>query len=124
MSGRRGLIGWILASSELPGERELPGLLRRARATGMAEDAEGDWARARLEWLRRDLEGEKAALSRVFPATVLVFWGLAVLTERDTRDKNLWAMLPLSGALTLGIGLRAWMCNALLRRYWEDGPDA
>jgi len=49
----------------------------------------------------------------VFPAT-------ALLTERDTRNKNLWAMLPLNGALTIGIGLRIWLCNRLLRQFWSD----
>jgi len=114
---RRGLFGFILESSELPGERALPALLAQARQAGGAEDAR---TARRLEWLRRDLEGEKAALTRVFPATVLVFWTLALLTERDTRNKNLWAMLPLNGALTIGIGLRIWLCNRLLRQFWSD----
>ncbi len=115
---RRGLLGFILDSSELPGERALPALLAQARQGGAgAEDA---WTARRLEWLRRDLEGEKAALTRVFPATVLVFWTLALLTERDTRDKNLWAMLPLNGILTIGIGLRIW----LLRQFWDEDESA
>jgi len=29
----------------------------------------------------------------------------------------------LQGALTLGIGLRIWMVNALLRRFWERAAD-
>jgi len=118
---RRGLRGFILESSELPGERELPALLAQARRASGAEDA---WAVRRLEWLRRDLEGEKAALTRVFPTTVLVFWTLALLTERDTHNKNLWAMLPLNGALTIGIGLRIWLCNRLLRQFWAEAESA
>jgi len=31
--------------------------------------------------------------------------------------------VPLNGALTLGIGLRIWMVNALLRRFWERPAD-
>ncbi len=121
-SPRRGLLGFVLDSSELPGQRDLPALLEAARrASGVdgGQSGEGAWALRRLEWLRRDLEGEKAALTRVFPATVLVFWTLALLTERDTRDKNLWAMLPMNGALVIGIGLRIWLVNRLLRRFWS-----
>ena len=114
----QGLLNWVLRSSEIPGEHDLTTLLREAR--GGAGD---EGARRRLDWLYGDLTAEKQALSRVFPATVLVFWTLAILTERDTRNKNLWAMLPLSGALTLGIGVRVWMCNALLRRFWDDHGD-
>ncbi len=118
----QGLLNWVLRSSEIPGEHDLTTLLREARveARGGAGD---EGARRRLDWLYGDLTAEKQALSRVFPATVLVFWTLAILTERDTRNKNLWAMLPLSGALTLGIGVRVWMCNALLRRFWDDHGD-
>ncbi len=116
---RRGILGFILDSSELPGQRELPTLVEEARRASASHSGEGAWALRRLEWLRRDLEGEKAALTRVFPATVLVFWTLALLTERDTRNKNLWTMLPLNGALTIGIGLRIWLCNRLLRRFWD-----
>jgi len=118
---RRGLLGFILDSAELPGERELPALLAQAR---QADSAAGAWATRRVEWLRRDLEGEKAALTRVFPATVIVFWTLALLTERDTRNKNLWTMLPLNGVLTIGVGLRIWLCNRLLRRFWEGDKTA
>ncbi len=118
----QGLLNWVLRSSETPGERDLTGLLTQARVEAQSGTGDG-WARQRLDWLYRDLSGEKQALSRVFPATVLVFWTLAILTERDTRNKNLWAMLPLSGALTLGIGVRVWMCNALLRRFWDDHGD-
>ncbi len=106
------LTRFILRSSQVPGEYDLAGLLVAANA--------GDGAASRkLDFLYRDLIAEKAALSRVFPATVGVFWTLALLTERDARNKNLWAMLPLNGALTLGIGLRIWLCNAQLRRFWQ-----
>lgn len=107
------LMHFILHSSRVPGERDLAGLLAAANA--------GDaTASRRLDFLYRDLVAEKEALARVFPATVLVFWTLALLTERDTRNKNLWTMLPLNGTLTLGVGLRIWLCNAQLRRFWQD----
>lgn len=118
-------VAWraMCRASEIPGEHSLPDTLRRARAASGREDAESQWALRQYEALQQTLEGEKQALSRVFAASTLVFWALALLTERQPRNKNLWAMLPLSGALTLGIGLRVWMVNALLRRFWEREAD-
>lgn len=110
-------------ASELPGEHSLPDVMRRARAASGRSDPESQWALRQYEALRHDLEQEKQALSRVFAATVVVFWALALLTERQPRNKNLWAMLPMNGALTLGVGLRIWMVNALLRRFWERPAD-
>jgi len=112
-SAAAALTRFVLRSSQVPGEHDLAALLAAAAA--------GDGAASRkLDFLYRDLVVEKEALSRVFPTTVGVFWTLALLTERDVRNKNLWAMLPLNGALTLGVGLRIWLCNAQLRRFWQD----
>ena len=122
--------GWLRAlwraacrASEIPGEHALPDVLRRARAASGRGDPESQWALRQYEALRQNLEHEKQALTQMFALSALIFWGLAVLTEREPRNKNLWAMLPMNGALTLGIGLRIWMVNALLRRFWERASD-
>jgi hypothetical protein len=120
---RRAVWHAICRASELPGEHSLPDVMRRARAASGRGDPESQWALRQYEALRQNLEHEKQALTHMFAMTALVFWGLAVLTERQPRDKRLWAMLPMNGALTLGIGLRIWMVNALLRRFWERAAD-
>ena len=122
--------GWLRAAwraacraSEIPGEHSLPDVLRRARAASGRGDPESQWALRQYEALRQTLENEKQSLTRMFALNTLVFWGLVVLTGRQPRNKNLWALAPINGALTLGIGLRIWMVNALLRRFWERAAD-
>ncbi|HEX8994507.1 MAG TPA: hypothetical protein VF812_00600 [Ktedonobacterales bacterium] len=120
---RRALWRAICRASEVPGEHSLPDVLRRARAASGRGDPESQWALRQYEALRQNLENEKQALTRMFAANMLVFWGLTALTARRPDAKNLWALAPLTGALTLGIGLRIWMVNALLRHFWERAAD-
>lgn len=119
--------GWLRAvwravwrASEIPGQYSLPDVMRRARAASGRGDPESQWALRQYEALRQNLENEKQALTRVFATMLLVFWGLAIWRP---RDKRLRALIPLNGALTLGIGLRIWMVNALLRHFWERPAD-
>lgn len=119
--------GWLRAvwramcrASEIPGQYTLPDVLRRARAASGRGDPESQWALRQYEALRQSLENEKQSLTRVFATMLLIFWGLAIW---QPRDKRLWALIPLNGALTLGIGLRIWMVNALLRYFWERSAD-
>ena len=105
---------------EVPGEHSLPDVIRRARAASGRGDPESQWALRQYEALRQHLEQEKQALTRIFAALLLIFWGLAIWRPRGRR---LWALAPLNGALTLGIGLRIWMVNALLRYFWERAAD-
>jgi len=30
----------------------------------------------------------------------------------------------MNGALTIGIGLRIWLCNRLLRQFWAEAESA
>jgi hypothetical protein len=94
--------------------------MRRARAASGRGDPESQWALRQYEALRQNLEHEKQALTHLFAMTMLIFWGLALW---QPRRKRLWALAPLHGALTLSIGLRIWMVNALLRRFWERAAD-
>jgi hypothetical protein len=105
---------------ELPGGHSLPDVMRRARAASGRGDPESQWALRQYEALRQNLEHEKQALTHLFAMTMLIFWGLALW---QPRRKRLWALAPLHGALTLSIGLRIWMVNALLRRFWERAAD-
>lgn len=119
--------GWLRAvwravwrASEVPGQYSLPDVMRRARAASGRGDPESQWALRQYEALRQNLENEKQALTHVFATMLLIFWGLAIW---QPRAKRLWALIPLNGALTLGIGLRIWMVNALLRHFWERPAD-
>lgn len=105
---------------EVPGEHSLPDVIRRARAASGRGDPESQWALRQYEALRQHLENEKQTLTRIFATALLIFCGLAAWRPRRRRW---WALAPLSGALTLGIGLRIWMVNALLRRFWERAAD-
>lgn len=105
---------------EVPGEHSLPDVIRRARAASGRGDPESQWALRQYEALRQHLENEKQTLTRIFVTALLICWGLAIWRPRGRR---LWALTPLQGALTLGIGLRIWMVNALLRRFWERAAD-
>ncbi|HET9111247.1 MAG TPA: hypothetical protein VFN78_10520 [Ktedonobacterales bacterium] len=113
----------ICRAAEIPGEHSLPDTLRRARAASGRGDPESQWALRQYEALRQNLEHEKQALTHMFAMTILVFWGLVALTARQPGGRRLWTLVPLNGALTLGIGLRIWMVNALLRRFWERPAD-
>ncbi len=108
---------------EIPGEYSLPDTLRRARAASGRGDPESQWALRQYEALRQNLENEKQSLTHMFAMTMLVFWGLVALTARQPCGRRFWTLVPLNGALTLGIGLRIWMVNALLRRFWERPAD-
>lgn len=110
----------LCRAAEIPGEHSLPDVMRRARAASGRGDPESQWALRQYEALRQNLEHEKQALTHMFAMTMLIFWGLALW---QPRGKRLWALAPLNGALTLGIGLRIWMVNALLRRFWERAAD-
>jgi hypothetical protein len=107
-------------ASDIPGEHSLPDVMRRARAASGRGDPDSQWALRQYEALRQNLENEKQSLARVFATQLLVFWGLAIW---QPRGKRFWALIPLNGALTLGIGLRIWMVNALLRHFWERAAD-
>lgn len=126
-TGNGGLPGavwrWVCRATEVPGEHSLPDTLKRARAASGRDDPESLWALRQYEALRYSLEQEKRSLATVFAASTLTFWALALLTEREPRNRNLWAMLAASGGLTVGVGLRVWMVNALLRHYWERAND-
>lgn len=113
----------ICRAVDIPGEHSLPDVLRRARAASGRGDPESQWALRQYEALRQNLEHEKQALTHMFAMSALIFCGLAVLTERQPHNRHLWAMLPVNGALTLGVGLRIWMVNALLRHFWERAAD-
>lgn len=122
-----GLLGalWRAAcrASELPGEHSLPDTLKRARAASGRADPESQWALRQYEALRYSLEQEKRSLATVFAASTLAFWGLALLTEREPRNKRLWAMVAAESGLILGIGLRVGTINGLLRNFWERAAD-
>jgi len=105
---------------EVPGEHSLPDVIRRARAASGRGDPESQWALRQYEAMRQHLENEKQTLTRIFATALLICWGLAICRPRGRR---MWALAPLQGALTLGIGLRIWMVNALLRRFWERAAD-
>lgn len=120
---RRAIWRAVCRAAEVPGEHSLPDVIRRARAASGRGDPESQWALRQYEALRQNLEHEKQALTHMFAMTMLIFWGLTMLTARQPGKKRLWALAPLNGALTLGIGLRIWMVNALLRRFWERAAD-
>ncbi len=125
--GDGGLFGaaWRAAcrATEIPGEHNLPDTLRRARAASGRGDPESQWALRQYEALRQSLENEKQSLVRLLAVTLLVFWGLTVFTTRQPGARGVRTLLPLHGALTLGIGLRIWMVNTLLRNFWERADD-
>ncbi len=108
---------------EVPGEYTLPDVMRRARAASGCVDPESQWALRQYEALRQHLEHEKQSLTQLFAFSLLLFFGLSALAQRDTANRRLSLLAPLNGALALGFGLRIWMVNALLRRFWERTAD-
>ena len=108
---------------EVPGEYTLPDVIRRARAASGRADSESQWALRQYEALRQHLEHEKQSLTQLFAFSLLLFFGLSALARRDAHGRRLGLLAPLNGVLALGFGLRIWMVNALLRRFWERAAD-
>lgn len=108
---------------EVPGEYALPDVMRRARAASGRSDSESQWALRQYEALRQHLEHEKQSLTQLFAFSLLLFFGLSALAQRGASSRRLGLLAPVNGALALGFGLRIWMVNALLRRFWERTAD-
>ena len=109
--------GWnLMQVASMP---RLRTLLRTASGLDGASAAEREWAHRQLEWMHQQILAEKGALSRTFTMLVGVFWGLstwAVILQPKQREQ--WAMLPITAIFPIGIYLRIWVCNWLLHEYW------
>jgi len=94
-------------------------LLRTASGLDGASAAEREWAHRQLEWMHQQILAEKGALSRTFTMLVGIFWGLSTWAViRQPKQREQWAMLPITAIFPIGIYLRIWVCNWLLHEYW------
>lgn len=94
-------------------------LLRTASGLDGASAAEREWAHRQLEWMHQQILAEKGALSRTFTMLVGIFWGLSTwAVVRQPKEREQWAMLPITAIFPIGISLRIWVCNWLLHEYW------
>ena len=94
-------------------------LLRTASGLDGASAAEREWAHQQLEWMHQQILAEKGALSRTFTILVGIFWGLSTwAVVRQPKEREQWAMLPITAIFPIGIYLRIWVCNWLLHEYW------
>lgn len=100
-------------------------LLRTASGIDGATEADRAWACRQLEWMHQQILAEKGALSRTFTMLVGVFWSISMWTVvRQPKQREQWAMLPITAIFPIGIYLRIWVCNWLLHEYWAARAQA